>query len=107
MVDEVLSVGDTQFQKKCLGKMEDVSREGRTVLFVSHNMDAAMRLCHTGVLLKDGSVLEIGKINDIIDSHLVIGSEQKKVINLDNLKRNGRLNRDIRLVSAQLSVDNS
>ena len=57
LVDEVLAVGDAQFQKKCLGKMEDVStKEGRTVLFVSHNMAAVQQLCQRGIVLKDGQV---------------------------------------------------
>ncbi|MDD5598414.1 MAG: ABC transporter ATP-binding protein, partial [Victivallaceae bacterium] len=51
LVDEVLAVGDAQFQKKCLGKMEDVSKEGRTVLFVSHNMAAIRQLCNKGIVL--------------------------------------------------------
>src|ERR1700685_3890330 len=56
IVDEVLAVGDAEFQKKCLGKMEDVSRGGRTVLFVSHNMAAVERLCTRGILLQQGTV---------------------------------------------------
>lgn len=56
IVDEVLAVGDAQFQKKCLGKMQDVGTEGRTVLFVSHNMGAVQALCTKGVVLKEGKV---------------------------------------------------
>jgi lipopolysaccharide transport system ATP-binding protein len=56
IVDEVLAVGDAAFQRKCLGKMQDVSREGRTVLFVSHNMDAIGALCNRGILLESGSI---------------------------------------------------
>ncbi len=57
VVDEVLAVGDAEFQKKAIGKMQDVShKEGRTVLFVSHNMDAVQRLCNRGIMLKDGTV---------------------------------------------------
>jgi len=56
VVDEVLAVGDAQFQKKCLGKMSDVARHGRTVLFVSHNMGAIERLCSSAILLKDGQI---------------------------------------------------
>jgi lipopolysaccharide transport system ATP-binding protein len=56
IVDEVLAVGDAQFQKKCLGKMDDVGREGRTVLFVSHNMAAVMNLCNRGFMLHRGVV---------------------------------------------------
>src|SRR5882762_1296052 len=59
IIDEVLAVGDAEFQKKCLGKMEDVTQnKGRTVLFVSHNMNAVRLLCNKGVLLKDGLLTE-------------------------------------------------
>ena len=54
VVDEVLAVGDMRFQKRCLGKMEQVSKEGRTILFVSHNMAAVEKLCDRGIVLKDG-----------------------------------------------------
>lgn len=57
IIDEVLAVGDTEFQKKCMGKMEDVSKSGRTVLFVSHNMGAITQLCQNAILLKKGSLL--------------------------------------------------
>jgi lipopolysaccharide transport system ATP-binding protein len=57
IVDEVLAVGDAEFQKKCLGKMGDVARQGRTVLFVSHNMGAVAALCSRGIVLEDGSVV--------------------------------------------------
>src|SRR5204863_240013 len=56
LVDEVLSVGDVEFQRKCLGKMEDVTSEGRTVVFVSHNLTAVRRLCSRAILLKSGEV---------------------------------------------------
>jgi len=64
VVDEVLAVGDMQFQKKCLGKMQDVGKSGRTLLFVSHNMGAIEQLCTSAVLLKDGSVVK--KSNDVL-----------------------------------------
>jgi lipopolysaccharide transport system ATP-binding protein len=66
LIDEVLAVGDAQFQKKCLGKMEEVSKEGRTVLFVSHNMGTIMQLCDKCILLRKGSVEKMGKPADII-----------------------------------------
>ncbi len=67
IVDEVLAVGDAQFQKKCLGKMQDVSRDqGRTVLFVSHNMDAIQRLCSQCVMLERGRVTAQGDTNSIV-----------------------------------------
>src|SRR5438105_11584117 len=58
LIDEVLAVGDAEFQKKCLGKMQDVAGHGRTVLFVSHNMGAVSSLCRTCILLKNGSIEE-------------------------------------------------
>ncbi|HCT85809.1 MAG: ABC transporter ATP-binding protein [Candidatus Margulisiibacteriota bacterium] len=71
VVDEVLAVGDSQFQKKCLGKMEDVSaKEGRTVLFVSHNMVALQSLCNKGLLLLNGRVAFDGASKDAIQKYL-------------------------------------
>ncbi len=71
IVDEVLAVGDAEFQKKCLGKMQDVSnKEGRTVLFVSHNMTAIKNLCNTTLYMKHGTLAEIGKTDSIINSYL-------------------------------------
>jgi lipopolysaccharide transport system ATP-binding protein len=70
IVDEVLAVGDAQFQKKSLGKMEDVSREGRTVLFVSHNMGAVEQLCSRGILLDNGKIITDGDISDTIKNYL-------------------------------------
>jgi lipopolysaccharide transport system ATP-binding protein len=70
LVDEVLAVGDAAFQKKCLGKMEEVSHEGRTVLFVSHNMAAIRQLSTVGVLLKTGRLVEHGPIDRVCASYL-------------------------------------
>lgn len=71
VVDEVLAVGDAEFQKKAIGKMQDVSKsEGRTVLFVSHNMASIKALCKHGVLLKNGQMVEFGGIDHIVDLYL-------------------------------------
>lgn len=70
VVDEVLSVGDSAFQKKCLGKMGDVAKGGRTVLFVSHNMAAVTRLCSRTVLLEDGCVKMIGPSHQAVSAYL-------------------------------------
>lgn len=71
VVDEVLAVGDAEFQKKAIGKMQDVSKgEGRTVLFVSHNMGSIRRLCSRGVLLENGTIKFIGNINDTIAEYI-------------------------------------
>ena len=76
IVDEVLAVGDAEFQKKCLGKMKDVSvNDGRTVLFVSHNMSAMNTLCNRGLYLKDGLVNFYGEIEDAIKNYLTSGSD--------------------------------
>jgi lipopolysaccharide transport system ATP-binding protein len=70
LVDEVLAVGDAAFQKKCLGKMGEVAHEGRTVLFVSHNMGAISALCKNGIVLQDGKSLGFYPVNDAIDSYM-------------------------------------
>lgn len=71
VVDEVLAVGDAQFQKKCLGKMEDVSaNEGRTILFVSHQMGAIAQLCKTAVLLEKGRVLQTGPVSEVVNTYM-------------------------------------
>ena len=75
IIDEVLAVGDYEFQKKCLGKMEDVANNGRTVIFVSHNMTAVQSLCDNCLLLENGKVIAKGATNDIIDQYLVQGNE--------------------------------
>lgn len=79
IVDEVLAVGDAEFQKKCLGKMRDVSRsEGRTVLFVSHNMQAVKNLCTRAILLKNGKLIDSGSPEKVINTYL--NTERSKVL---------------------------
>jgi lipopolysaccharide transport system ATP-binding protein len=74
IVDEVLAVGDSSFQKKCLGKMEAAADEGRTVLFVSHNMETVLRLCNRAILLESGRVRQTGPTDVVIRSYLNTGS---------------------------------
>lgn len=88
IVDEVLAVGDAEFQKKCLGKMDEVSKnEGRTVLFVSHNMSAVQNLCNKGILLHSGAISFIGNSEDAVIHYLsnfensILKSFWKKQIN--------------------------
>jgi lipopolysaccharide transport system ATP-binding protein len=70
IVDEVLAVGDAEFQKKCLGKMDEVSRkEGRTVLFVSHNLTAIKSLCTRAIHLNEGRINRIGSVHDVVDEY--------------------------------------
>jgi lipopolysaccharide transport system ATP-binding protein len=79
VVDEVLAVGDAQFQKKCLGKMEDVSRnEGRTILFVSHNMGVLAQLCNKGALLVQGRLKSYGQINEIVSEYITISNNTEE-----------------------------
>ncbi len=70
IIDEVLAVGDAEFQKKCLGKMKSVSKQGRTVIFVSHNLGAVRSLCTKGILLKAGTVIFNGNIQDTIQGYV-------------------------------------
>jgi lipopolysaccharide transport system ATP-binding protein len=79
VVDEVLAVGDAEFQKKCIGKMKDVSNnQGRTVLFVSHNMNAVQNLCNTAILLSNGQFVAKNSAREIISEYL---SERKNLTN--------------------------
>lgn len=70
VVDEVLAVGDAEFQRKCLGKMEEVGNSGRTVLFVSHNLPTVLRLCPRSLLLENGSIVASGDTRTVIESYL-------------------------------------
>jgi len=86
IVDEVLAVGDAEFQKKCLGKMNDVSKnEGRTVLFVSHNMGTILQLCEKTILLKNGHLVDFDKSDKIIDSYY---NQNQKEITVEDIKQN-------------------
>lgn len=89
VVDEVLAVGDAEFQKKCLGKMEDVSKnEGRTVLFVSHNMGMIMNLCEKCIFLSQGQVSQIGMTGEVINTYTSIPNQVEKNL-IDSKKSNG------------------
>ncbi len=101
VVDEVLAVGDAEFQKKAIGKMQDVSKGGeRTVLFVSHNMGAIKNLCNNGVLINNGRVAKIGKIDEVIHSYLnTYISERKKI---EYSFENAPGNREVRLIRAEI-----
>jgi lipopolysaccharide transport system ATP-binding protein len=83
LVDEVLAVGDVRFQQKCLGKMESVSREGRTVLFISHNMPSVTRLCPRAILLEDGKVVMDGPTREVISRYLGADREISGAISWD------------------------
>lgn len=76
VVDEVLAVGDAEFQRRCLGKMSDVAKEGRTVLFVSHNMSAILRLTEEGILLDKGRLVLRGPTREVVDTYMASGYSQ-------------------------------
>lgn len=77
IIDEVLAVGDAEFQKKCLGKMEDVSKSGRTILFVSHNMISLKALCTRGILMDRGKKSFDGSIDEAVKRYLSVGTIEK------------------------------
>lgn len=76
LIDEVLAVGDAEFQRKCLGKMEDVTRSGRTVLFVSHNLAAVSRLCASAIFLDRGRLTGLGKSDEVVRQYLETSSPE-------------------------------
>src|SRR6184192_2313480 len=73
LVDEVLAVGDAEFQRRCLGRIEELSNTGRTVLFVSHQMQSVSQLCHKGILLEQGVCTRMGPIAELADIYLGTG----------------------------------
>ena len=104
VVDEVLAVGDAEFQKKAIGKMQDVSKgEGRTVLFVSHNMASVQSLCKSGVLLENGQVKMIGEINPVITAYLSDNSEKAAKPLNERMDRKG--NQKAKFTDAYLLVN--
>ena len=91
IVDEVLAVGDAEFQKKAIGKMQDVSKgEGRTVLFVSHNMRSVKSLCTKGILLKNGMIASAGDIDDIVNEYINSENTDLTKIDIQSLTRNNK-----------------
>ncbi len=103
VVDEVLAVGDAEFQKKAIGKMQDVSRgEGRTVLFVSHNMTSILQLCKSGILLNKGQIEATGTAKEIVARYV---SRQSEIAGVDLSQRIDREgNGKIRIVGAELQT---
>lgn len=85
VVDEVLAVGDAEFQKKAIGKMQDVASGGRTVLFVSHNMASIRQLCKHGVLLEYGCVKKMGNIEEVVDTYLGKDVVSDSIVDLEHM----------------------
>jgi len=102
IVDEVLAVGDAEFQKKCLGKMGEVSKgEGRTILFVSHNMSAIETLCNRGIYLKNGKVNFTGSSRETIIHYLQDETKKNHAIQFDSLE-NAIGNEKVKILSASV-----
>ena len=116
IVDEVLAVGDAQFQNKCFGKLGEIGSEGRTVLFVSHNITALRHLCKQGIYLHQGSVAKVGGVEECIDDYLAVvktrrsraidhGIEKSKAISIHSLSINGSEADVSTISSTQRSLD--
>lgn len=106
LVDEVLAVGDVAFQKKCLGKMGDVAKTGRTVLFVSHNMAIIQTFCERGICLSQGNIISDASISEAVDVYLSSLEMQKNIVLTERVDRRGRglvrLN-DIKISNCEVS----
>lgn len=108
VVDEVLAVGDAEFQKKAIGKMKDVSQgEGRTVLFVSHNMASIKSLCNNGLVLKNGMVDYVGTADDCVEYYLQSNFSElcSYADNLEKYRHNKGLNRDLEYLDIRILND--
>lgn len=105
IIDEVLAVGDYEFQKKCLGKMEDVAGQGRTVLFVSHNMEAVRSLCSRSILLQEGAIRFEGKTQNVIEDYLLVYNSNHLKSEWDYLNSPG--NDWVKFKSISLNLTNS
>lgn len=105
VVDEVLAVGDAEFQKKAIGKMQDISHgQGRTVLFVSHNMQSIRKLCHNGVLLVNGKIATTGEIEYVVDEYI----KSSHLIDLDAFynRPNIDLKKSFQMLHAEFQDEN-
>ncbi len=116
LVDEVLAVGDAEFQKKCLGKMDDLSKkEGRTVLFVSHNMSMITSLCSRCILLENGGIVKDGIVSDVIMHYYNEGSQSPACIDFESMQReigddyacllSGEVRNQNNLISTEIDID--
>ncbi|HXG82923.1 MAG TPA: polysaccharide ABC transporter ATP-binding protein [Pyrinomonadaceae bacterium] len=107
IVDEVLAVGDAQFQKKCLGKMSEVSKHGRTVLFVSHNMGTISQLCTKGIYLSSGELEYVGEIDRTVDYYLSNAvAESAAFVKDESLDTNSSDSKELEFRKISLHSDN-
>jgi lipopolysaccharide transport system ATP-binding protein len=110
IIDEVLSVGDAAFQQKCLGRMEQVSEEGRTVLFISHNLPSVLNLCDRALMLSGGRIAASGETSEVVDAYLgdVMGGSGGSLAEREDRDGDGRLRfTDIRLEREGQLVDST
>ena len=103
IVDEVLAVGDTAFQSKCLGKMSEISQTGRIVIFVSHQLGSVARLCSRAILLRAGKMVDDGRPSGVVAKYIEYSSENQEEKGYRNLRNvaHRRGNGDVRFVSAR------
>lgn len=97
IVDEVLAVGDSAFQSKCLGKMSDFTNSGKTLLFVSHNMRVIQRLCSKATLLDGGECIQYGSVDEVIKTYMVMGKTLHAGDNLTDIKRHTGFGHKVRI----------
>ena len=105
IIDEVLAVGDAEFQKKCMNKMGDVSKSGRTILFVSHNLEAIQNLCNTGLLMQNGKLMFSGSISNTVNEYISKFLIQETERSWNREKAPG--NNYAKLLKAQVSNSNT
>ena len=106
VVDEVLAVGDAEFQKKAIGKMQDVSKgEGRTILFVSHNMAAVRKLCKTGIVLQNGKLNFSGTVDEAIDEYLKAYADNFSNVPLEDIPRTDTTTGIVRFIGYEFVND--
>ncbi len=103
VVDEVLAVGDAAFQKKCLGRMRDISTEGRTVLFVSHNMAAIRSLCNRGILLANGQKAFEGPAGECVDRYMTEVTQSANEVDLSKIPRARGVDTTLKICRVRLS----
>ncbi|MBC7883109.1 MAG: ABC transporter ATP-binding protein [Anaerolineae bacterium] len=107
IVDEVLAVGDVQFQKKCLGKMQEVGQEGRTVIFVSHNMQAIRRLCSSAVYMEKGKAESYANVEAALERYAKVPDLSEIDIDLSERKRLDTLGKHARLLRLRVAPGSS
>jgi lipopolysaccharide transport system ATP-binding protein len=108
IIDEVLSVGDIAFQEKCLGRMESAAGEGRTVVFISHNLAAIRGLCDRAIMLSAGRIAAAGEVGEVVDAYVadVLSESQRSLGQRENRVGSGKLRyRDLRLERAGAVID--